>query len=170
MSITKYLCHRTLNDVKFMRDKDSFCLRMHFCPSVTLLLLSQNAPMTTGHCSVREWKRKMKSWEGGCMRGCLFLKEACRSLSRHIKPSTLLLSMRPVTRPPLFPNSLHLFMFPVENILPRSPNPPNHPPTPSSCLSVIPALSVGGRMPLENCSSPQSSSSHLGNVNLFNST
>lgn len=35
MSITKYLCHRTLNDVKFMRDKDSFCLRMHFCPSFT---------------------------------------------------------------------------------------------------------------------------------------
>lgn len=62
-------------------------------------LLPSVQPLATGHWPVQCGKRKQEMGEiegtgggvgGVVMRGCLSLKEACRSLSRDIKPSAVL--------------------------------------------------------------------------------
>lgn len=109
------------------------------------------------------WEKGKKKDEGGGMRGCLLLKEACRSLSRHIQPSTPSSKWDP-QQGLLCLCSLFIYSWApwktFSLILSHSPTPP----------PVSSALSVWGRMPLENCCSQRSPPSRSGSVNIFNST
>lgn len=144
---------------------------MRFCFSLTVIFL----PQYIHDCqavSERKKEKERERWRGGGgwggeeeFRGCLLLKEACPSLSRHIQPPT----------PPSSKwdpqQGLHclrrLFIYSCSPwktffLTLQIPPPPSSP--------VSPALTVWSRRLLENCCSQRSPPSRSGSVNIFSGT
>lgn len=116
-------------------------------------------------------KERWRDLGWGGLRGCLLLKEACRSLSRRIHPSSKwdpqqgLLCLRSLFIYSCSPWKKH---SPSLSHPSRLPSSPLSLPLPAFCVSR--ALSARSRMPLENCCSQRSPPVRSGSVNIFNST